>query len=254
MKNQSIKSQILGVNFDNLTPNQAKDRFLELLSGPAAGENFKPKMVFTPNPEMVMLAQKDADFMELLNSADLVVPDGIGVVWASKFTPNKIAQRVAGIDLIMSVFKSRKGRNARYFFLGGAPGVADDAKDAMQAEFTGLRVVDTHHGYFHADFENEVIERIAAAKADVVLVGLGMARQERWIAENASHLGAKVLMGVGGSFDVMSGNLKRAPAFFQKLGLEWLYRLLRQPSRLWRQRVLLKFAITVLFRRLRGKL
>ncbi|MDR2166715.1 MAG: WecB/TagA/CpsF family glycosyltransferase [Clostridiales bacterium] len=242
-----MKSQILGVNFDNLTPEQAKDRFLGLLESEA------PSLVVTPNPEMVMLAQRDANFMELLNSADLCVPDGIGVVWASKFTQSVIEQRVPGIDLILAVFKSRRGRQARYFFLGGAPGVADDAKDAMEAQFPGLRVIDTHHGYFHDDFENEVVERIAAAKPDIVLVGLGFPRQERWIAANKGRLGAKVLMGVGGSFDVMSGNLRRAPAVFQKMGLEWLYRLLRQPSRIWRQRVLLKFVFKVLFERMRGK-
>ena len=241
-----MKSRILGVDFDNLTPEAAVGRFLELLEGDA------PAVVVTPNPEMVMLTRKDADFHKILNSADLCVPDGTGVVWASKYSQSRIRQRVPGIELALNVMESPEGRAKRWFFLGGAPGVAQEAKDAMEARFEGLEVVGTHHGYFGEQDENELIEKIAASGADIVLVGLGFPRQEKWIDAHKHRLGAAVLMGVGGSFDVMSGRLKRAPKLFRKLRLEWFYRLLRQPSRIWRQRVLVKFVFAVIFQKRRA--
>ena len=227
-----MRTQILGVGFDNVSPSVAVERFISLLGGPA--------IVVTPNPEMVMLAQKDAEFAAILADADLVVPDGIGVVWASKYTQQPIEQRVPGIELAMDVMESPQGRASRWFFLGGAAGVAEAAAVAMQAKYGDMQVVGTHHGFFNSADEHKIIEKIIAAKPDVVLVGLGFPRQEKWMAAHKDMLGA-VLMGVGGSFDVMSGKVKRAPKFFQKLRLEWFYRLLRQPQRIWRQRVLLKF-------------
>ncbi|MCL2169606.1 MAG: WecB/TagA/CpsF family glycosyltransferase [Defluviitaleaceae bacterium] len=243
-----MKTQILGVNFDNISPEDAVERFLGLLDEPV------PSVVVTPNPEMVMASRKDADFRKILNTSALVVPDGIGIVMASKLTQSKIMARVPGIDLVMGVMETPKGRAARWVFLGGAPGVADDAKDAMELKFPGLRVVDAHHGYFHGDFEDELIERLRAAKPDIVLVGLGFPRQEKWIEQNKHKIGARVYMGVGGSFDVMSGSLRRAPAIFRKFGLEWLYRLISQPSRIWRQRVLVKFAFVVMYKKIRGEI
>lgn len=236
-----MKTQILGVGFDNLSPSDAVAHFLQLL------EQTEPSVVFTPNPEMVMLARKDADFCNILNSANLCVPDGIGVVWASKYANHRIKERVPGIELALNVMSSPAGRTKKWYFLGGAPGVAQTAKKAMEARFDGLNVVGTHDGYFNPTDEALITEDIKRSGADIVLVGLGFPRQERWINAHKDKLGASVLMGVGGSFDVMSGNLKRAPKLFQKLRLEWFYRLLRQPHRIWRQRVLLKFVLTVLF-------
>jgi len=238
-----MRTQILGVGFDNLTMNEAKSAFLGLL------HRDEPSLVVTPNPEMVMLARKDAKFKDLLNSADLVVPDGIGIVHASKLTKNPLKQRVAGFDLLMESFATNEAKEAKWYFLGGKPGVAEKAKNQMEQRFS-LQVVGCGDGYFKD--ENAVIANIAASGADIVLVGLGFPRQEIWAEANKHKLGAKIVMGVGGSFDVMSGELKRAPKFFQKVGLEWLYRLLRQPKRIWRQRVLLKFTIVVIFKKIRG--
>ncbi|MCL2236055.1 MAG: WecB/TagA/CpsF family glycosyltransferase [Defluviitaleaceae bacterium] len=238
-----MRTQILGVGFDGLTISEAKSAFLGLL------KTDEPSLVVTPNPEMVMLARKDTKFKDLLNSADLVVPDGIGIVHASKLTKKPLKQRVAGFDLLLEVFAAKEAKEVKWYFLGGKPGVAEKAKKQMEQRF-GLQVAGCENGYFKDD--DAVIARIAASGADIVLVGLGFPRQEIWAATNKHKLGAKILMGVGGSFDVMSGELKRAPKFFQKIGLEWLYRLLRQPKRIWRQRVLLKFAIVVIFRKMRG--
>ncbi|MCL2855146.1 MAG: WecB/TagA/CpsF family glycosyltransferase [Defluviitaleaceae bacterium] len=240
-----MRSRILEVGFDNLTMEQAKQRFLELL------QTDQPSTIATPNPEMVMLARKDEGFKEVLNAADLVVPDGIGIVHASKLTKNPLKQRVAGFDLLMAVFDTDEAKHYKWYFLGGKPGVAEKAKNRMEQQF-GLKIVGCGDGYF--DDDDAVINRIAASEADVVLVGLGFPRQEIWANTNKYSLGAKLIMGVGGSFDVMSGELRRAPRIFQKIGLEWLYRLLRQPKRLWRQRVLLKFAIIVIIKKIRGAL
>jgi N-acetylglucosaminyldiphosphoundecaprenol N-acetyl-beta-D-mannosaminyltransferase len=258
-----MKIKILGVGFDNLTLDEAKERFLGFLAGFEASNESKtpnePAMVFTPNPEMVMLARKDADFGDLLNRADLVIPDGVGIVLASylvgrKAAKNPIKQRVAGFDLAMAVLEATAATGTKWFFLGAAPGVAEEAKATMQARFEGLNVVGTHHGYFKESEEEAVVSQIAASGADAVFVGLGFPRQERFIDRYKERLGAKALMGVGGSLDVMSGKAKRAPKFFQKIGLEWFYRLCRQPSRIWRQRVLLKFALIVVYRKIRGVL
>jgi len=241
-----MKTNILGVEFDNLLPEAACERFLGLLAGD------EPAAVFTPNPEMVMLARKDEDFRRILNGGRLVVPDGVGIVYASRLTKNRIVKRVPGIELCMNVFGTDEGKKYKWYFLGGKPGIVEMAKNVMMERFDGLEIVGVRDGYFDADGEEDVIADIKASGADVLLVGLGFPRQERWIAANMERLGVKVAMGVGGSFDVMSGTLKRAPKLFRKVGLEWLWRLLRQPSRIWRQRVLVKFAIVVLFRKIRG--
>lgn len=240
-----MRSEILGVGFDNLTMEEAKQQFLGLL------HTDEPSLVVTPNPEMVMLARKNAEFRDLLNSADLVVPDGVGVVHASRLTKNSLKQRVAGFDLLMEVFAIDEAKRVKWYFLGGKSGIAEKAKIQMEQRF-GLQVVGCGDGYFKDD--EAVIAEISSSGADIVLVGLGFPRQELWANTYKHRLGAKIVMGVGGSFDVMSGELKRAPKIFQKIGMEWLYRLLRQPKRIWRQRVLLKFAIIVIIRKIRGVL
>lgn len=240
-----MRSQVLEVDFDNLTMEEAKRHFLGLLF------TDEPSLVVTPNPEMVMLAQKNAEFKVLLNSADLVVADGIGVVHASRLTKSPLKQRVAGFDLIMEVFASKESGKAKWYFLGGKPGVAEKAKTRVEQDF-GLKVVGWGDGYFKDD--EAVIAEISASGADIVLVGLGFPRQEFWANAHKHRLGAKIVMGVGGSFDGISGEVRRAPKIFQKVGLEWFYRLLRQPKRIWRQRVLLKFVIIVIIKKIRGVL
>ena len=243
-----MKTNILGVQFDNLSPEQALATALSFLDGP------ETRAIFTPNPEMAMLAYKNADFCDVLNSGDLIIPDGIGIVYASRLTKNKIARRVAGIDLLMSLFGKISNTGHKVYFLGAAPGVAELAAAKMTEVFPGLSIVGCHHGYFKDDADAAIIQAINAAEADIVLVGLGFPRQEQWIARHRDAINAKILMGVGGSFDVFSGKLRRAPKIFQKLGLEWLFRLLRQPKRIWRQRVLAKFMLLVLYKKLRGAL
>jgi len=243
-----MKTKILDVSFHNISLDEASKTAVSFLN------HNTQSTIFTPNPEMMMLARRDSQFMEILNSGNLVVPDGIGIVYASRLTKNKIRKRVPGIDLVAAVFEQIKNSEHSVFFLGAAPGVAQAAADAAQTRFPGLRIAGTHHGFFTDADDDEIINKINATRADILLVGLGFPRQEKWIARHKCRLNCKILMGVGGSFDVLSGKVPRAPKLFQKLGLEWLFRLLRQPKRIWRQRVLVKFALLVLYKKLRGEL
>jgi N-acetylglucosaminyldiphosphoundecaprenol N-acetyl-beta-D-mannosaminyltransferase len=243
-----MKTKILGVSFDNLLPGQAAEKALSFLDDDTA------RTIFTPNPEMVMLAQKDAEFAHILASGDLVIPDGIGIVHASRLTKNRMARRVPGIDLLMDLFDKIKDTGHCVYFLGAAAGVAEAAAAKMREKFPGLIICGCNHGYFDDADDADIIAKINNAGADIVLVGLGFPRQEKWIFRHKGQINSKILMGVGGSFDVLSGRLRRAPKVFQKLGLEWFYRLLRQPSRLPRQMVFVRFVVLAVYRKFRGEL
>ncbi len=233
-------SHILGVKFNNVTHSEAVGILRGFL------EEDKCHAVFTPNPEIVMAARADKEFMEILNGADLVVPDGIGVVIASKLTKEKLKERVAGYDLIQGLFSEIKNKNYTVYFFGGAPGVAMEAKRKMEQVHKGLKIIGVFDGYFDEEKEKLIIEDIKNKKPDILLVGLGAPKQEKWIYNHKNELPVKICAGVGGSFDGMSGKVKRAPDFFIKLGLEWFYRLLRQPSRFFRMLKLPLFLLAVL--------
>ena len=233
-------THVLGVPFDTFTMKEAVERVMEFLSD--GGQH----IICTPNPEIVMEAQTDKQLMEILKASDLVIPDGIGVVWASKYSEIKIKERVPGFDLTQNVFEKIKDIDYKVYFFGGAPGIASTAAKKMMNKYKGLNIVGTRNGYFNKDDEKQIIEEIKKSGADILLVGLGAPKQEKWIYDHITFSGAKVCIGVGGSFDVMSGNVKRAPKIFCKLGLEWFYRLITQPTRIKRMMRLPKFAIKVL--------
>lgn len=190
----------------------------------------KKRVIYTVNPEIIMLAKEDKDFAKVLKKADLITADGIGVVIASKKIGKPLPERVAGYDLQLRMFAETE---ASYYFLGAAPGVAQEAANKIMAKFPKAKVVGYHDGYFK-DFEKEVLEDINVCRPDVLLVGLGAKKQEELIAKYKEQIHAKIFIGVGGSFDGFSGKVKRAPQFFIKLHLEWFYRLLKQPSR-WKR-------------------
>lgn len=181
-----------------------------------------------------MEACKDKELMMILEDADLVVPDGIGVVWASRYAEERLKERVAGYDLTQNLFAKLANTQETFYFFGGAPGVSAKAAHLMQEKYPGLQIVGGHNGYFDEAEERKIIADIQKKKPSVLLVGLGAPKQEKWIYENRRLLDVKLCIGVGGSFDVMAGNVKRAPKVFRKLGLEWFYRLITQPSR-WRR-------------------
>ncbi|MFQ6090675.1 MAG: WecB/TagA/CpsF family glycosyltransferase, partial [Candidatus Bipolaricaulia bacterium] len=188
-------------------------------------------IVATPDTMALWQAQRAPRLKEAYRRADLVTPDGIGLVWASRFLGAPLPERVTGIDMIEEICRRATRRGYRIFLLGARPGVAQKAKERLEKRFPGVRIVGTHHGFFADD--RQVISKINGCRPDILLVGLGVPRQELWMMENKERLEVKILIGVGGSFDVLSGRLPRAPLALQRLGLEWLYRLFLQP---WRAR------------------
>ena len=249
---------VLGVKIDEVTMNEALER----------AETFfkedKLHLIFTPNPEIIWLAQKNGELREALNSADLTLPDGIGVVLASKILKNPLPERVPGFDFLLELLK--KGHKT--FLLGSAPGVAEQASQKIPllrrggAEHTtcggdgvvvgeGLappsnNIVGTHHGYFPNSETPSIINKINQSGAELLVVAMGAPKQELWLYANRNQLNCKVAIGVGGALDCLAGNVKRAPKIWQKLYLEWLYRAIKQPKRFIRLLSLPKFLLKVI--------
>ena len=201
----------------------------------------------TPNPEIVMLAEKNEDFRNVLNNAELVVADGIGVIKAAKILKTPLPERIPGIELGEAMIEFCARNSHPVYFLGSKPGVAEDAAKNMAEKYPGLNVCGTHDGYFDmtgGEVNESVIAEINEKGARLVLVCVGAPKQETWIADNRERMPAVgVFAGLGGSLDVFSGRAKRAPAFFCKTGLEWFYRLMKEPSRIGRMSKLPLFLI-----------
>ncbi len=232
------RQNILGVIFDNVTMQEAFNYGLGLFSRQTKS------VIYTPNPEIVMAAYEDDDLKNNLNQADLVLPDGIGVVIGSKLIGRPLKERVAGFDFIQQLFAALKDTDYTVYFFGSKEGVAELAAEKMQKKYPGLSIAGTWHGY-EKDTE-KVIADINRVKPDLLLVGLGAPRQEQWISQNKERIDAKVFAGIGGSFDGMAGVVKRAPDIFIRLNLEWFYRLLKQPTRFKRMLKLPLFLIKVI--------
>ena len=236
-----MKSDILGVRFDGVTLSQAVDRVLDLAAAGRGG------YVCTPNPEIVWASRKDAALRAALAGADLTLPDGTGVVWASRVLGAPLPERVAGYDLLLALLERAPGR---VYYLGGKPGVAERAAKAAEARY-GARTAGCRDGYF--DDPAPVLAEITAAAPDLALVCLGSPRQERFMAWAKAQGAAFLMLGLGGSLDVLSGDKPRAPERWRDAGLEWLYRLLRDPRRIGRQMRLPLFAGAVLAERIKKR-
>jgi len=234
----------LGVGFNDLTVPEAVEAAKELM----AQEGFH--YVVTPNPEFILTAKKDPTFREVLNGAHLSLPDGIGVVYAAKILGRPLKGRAPGADFAQALCKHLSHTGEQLFLLGAKPGVAEQAADNLRRAHPGLLICGTHDGYFKED--GPVIEEIRASKADVVFVCLGAPKQELWMAQNGPATGAKLAVGLGGCLDVFAGNVRRAPEAWQKAGLEWLYRLFQEPSRIGRMAKLPLILVDALMTRLGG--
>jgi N-acetylglucosaminyldiphosphoundecaprenol N-acetyl-beta-D-mannosaminyltransferase len=207
----------------------------------------QPHRILTLNPEFLYWAQFDPELMELAGRATLVTPDGIGIVWACRMAGYPVVDRVTGIDLMLSLASRAAAGNWRVFMLGAAPGVAEEAADRLCLDYPGLQVVGTHHGYFSGGEEAAgVAEIVRQTRSQLLFVALGAPKQEQWIDRYLEQTGASAAVGVGGSFDVIAGKVQRAPQWLQRLHLEWLARLLREPARWRRQLVLPRFAWLVI--------
>lgn len=229
---------VLGVKCSSLTMEEA----LQILEGFLSEE--RPHLVVTVGPEMVMRAQENEEFKALVNGADLVVPDGAGILWAGRHCGIKFPERVAGVELIVR-FAQRLGRlQAPLFLLGAAPGIAEKAGENLQKQIDNLPLAGVNDGYFQDP--QPIVEKIAASRAKVLYVGLGSPAQERWVRQHGAAAGIRVGIGVGGSFDVLSGAKKRAPRWMIQLHLEWLYRFLCEPSRFGRILAIPKFMLRVM--------
>ena len=239
------RTDVLGVGFDNVTKAEAVDRALELID---AREG---RYVVTPNPEIVMLAKENPALKEALAGADIVLPDGAGIVKGAAILGRPMKEKVPGIDFACGVMARLAERGGSVYLFGAKPGVAEAAAETLRTKFPGLVISGTSDGYFSDD--GPIIEKIKDAAPDFLLVCLGAPKQELWMAKMSGKLLVGLMVGLGGSLDVFAGTVKRAPEAWQKLDLEWLYRLLKEPRRIGRMMKLPLFVIEAAGERLRGK-
>jgi len=207
-----------------------------------------PRRVVTLNPEYLYRALSQPHLLEPVRRADLVTPDGEGIVWAGRLAGIPFPERVTGIDLMLRLAARAASEGWRVYLLGAAPGVAAEAAERLCRLYPGLQVAGTHHGYFDPGDEAKVAAAVKRAAPQLLFVALGAPKQELWIHRHVDNLGSVVAMGVGGSFDVLAGRVARAPAWMRRVKLEWLGRLLREPSRWRRMLVLPRFAWLVIKR------
>ena len=221
-----MKINVLGINFDALDPKQALECGASLLE--QTGFHY----VVTPNPEFILAAEKDEEFRQVLNHADLVLPDGIGVVYSAKLLGTPLKGRVPGVEFAEGMLAELDRRGGRLFLLGAKPGVAEQAGQNILEKHPNIVLCGTQDGYFKDELA--VVRQVADAKPDLLFVCLGAPKQEKWMARWGVHTGASLAIGLGGALDVFAGNVERAPESWQKLGLEWAYRLKKEPKRITR--------------------
>ncbi len=241
------KIMIRDLGFANVTLDEA------LAEAEGYIERGEQCVIYTPNAEIVQLTMEDEGFKALVQSADMLIPDGAGVVLASKIMKKPLRCKVPGCDLAERLVKNSAEGKYKIFFYGSKPAtdegvsVAELADKKMGERYPGFKAAGTSHGYVKPDGYPELIEKINASGAEVLFVCLGVPMQEKWIAENRDKLNAKVIIGLGGSLDVFAGTVKRAPEFFVKANLEWFYRLIKEPKRIGRMMKLPKFILGAVF-------
>lgn len=231
---------VLGLGVDPLTLDECVARIEGFV------EEGTPHLVVTADSSGLVAAQTDPEFAEIVRTADLVTPDSFGVVWAlrRKGVPNP--ERASGVDIVDRLCARSADTGHRLFFIGAAPGVAEQAAEKMRLKYPGCHIVGARHGYFPAESDEVVAQEVAVLKPDILFVAMGIPRQEKFIKKTMAIIGATAAMGVGGSFDVFSGNVKRAPKLIQKLKLEWLWRTILNPKKISKAKALPIFAWHIL--------
>lgn len=234
--------KILGVPVHPLTMNESVAVLEEKL------QKKEQAFVVTANAEIIMMCQQDKEYNNIVSEqADLVLPDGAGAVWAGRYLGNEVPERVAGFDLYNQLLKLSADKGYKVYFFGGAPGVAEAAKNKAEELYPGVQIVGCRNGYFNETEEEAIIKEINDAAPDMLFVALGAPKQEKWLVKYRNQLKTRVLMGIGGSFDVLAGKMERAPKWMQEASLEWAFRLYKQPSRFMRMLALPKFVLKVIF-------
>ncbi len=228
-----MRIDVLGVGFDAVTMDLALQRAMALMAEP------RPHYCVTPNAEICWLCHENKELCSAVDQADLVLADGIGIVKAARKLGRPLPERVAGYDFGLNLLPLLAKAGKRLYLLGGRPGVAEKAAKKLKERVPNLVICGTGHGYFDSD--KVALREMLRCQPDVVYVCLGAPRQELWMAGHVGEVGHAFMVGLGGSFDGWAGEVKRAPAFFQKLGLEWLYRLISHPSRIGRMMAIPKF-------------
>lgn len=228
-----MKIDILGIKVDRVGMNETIARIEQFIAERA------PRLVITPNVDHLIKARKDREFKHIYDNADLSVPDGVPLLWAAQFLGTPLIERVNGTDLFETLCARAAEKNYRLFFLGAAPGIAATAAAELKQRHPGLNIVGTYSppfDFFHSTAENQKIEdMIRAARPDVLFVGLGAPKQEKWIKRHMHRLNVPVSIGIGASFEYVAGSTARAPYWMQRTGLEWLYRIVENPRRYWRR-------------------
>jgi len=240
-----MRLEVMGVRFDNVTMDEALEKAKQILAGDKAA------YVVTPNAEIVYEAMHDESLCSLLNNADLVLPDGAGVVLASKILKTPLKQKVAGVDFADRLLGELARTGGSVYLLGSKPGVAELAAEKMLEKHPGLTIAGLADGYFRE--EEPVIEKINAAKPDVLFVCLGAPKQELFMVRHQAQLQVRLMAGLGGSLDSFAGTVKRAPRWMINCSLEWLYRLIKEPKRFKRMLRLPKFVWAAVCRRISGR-
>jgi N-acetylglucosaminyldiphosphoundecaprenol N-acetyl-beta-D-mannosaminyltransferase len=236
---------IMGVPFSKLNLQQT----LQFLSSRIDKQSGKLFQLITANPEIVMVARQDELLQKIIAQAGMITPDGIGIVMAAKYQGEPLEGRVTGFDIFTGLLKEGNVKGYSIYLLGADEETNRKASEVIAEQYPGVRIAGRQNGFFKKETEAAVVAAIQAAKPDILVVAMGAPYSEKWIYKYKSKLQARIAFGIGGSLDVLAGKVKRAPVLWQKLHMEWLYRLLRQPSRWRRQLILPKFALSVLFKR-----
>jgi N-acetylglucosaminyldiphosphoundecaprenol N-acetyl-beta-D-mannosaminyltransferase len=234
-------SRILGFRVAKLTMAESVARVLELVAQ-------RKGQIVTANPEILYAGRGDRRLAQVLDSAELVTADGVGVLLASHILGDPVPERVTGVALTHALASASVERGLSWYLLGAAPGVAERAAEKLREMYPGLLIAGSHHGYFGDDENKKIVEFINRVRPDLILVAMGL-RQEFWIADHKGNLPCPA-MGVGGVFDILAGVTTRAPMWMQRMGLEWMHRLYREPRRFWRMLALPKFVGAVILERL----
>jgi len=240
---KSDRFKVLGVPVD---ANYSIRELLQELDKVINSKNSGTKTVFCVNPEKIMLARKDTSLMATLADSDFLIPDGVGVVFAIRALHKRMIFRITGIDLMKVLLNEAQRKGYRIFIFGAKSAVLSKAVIEIKKRYPSLIIVGSSHGYVQENRYASLVNEINSLKADILFVGLGSPKQENWIHDHKDALNVKLCMGIGGSLDVISGYIPRAPYFLRAMGMEWLYRLIKEPNRIRRQILLPYFFFELL--------